>query len=116
MAMGRWVVEATTALAYPAEAATTLEGLTACSIIHEKKNLPIWANIHADGCASGNELSRADKLLSRLWLQCRSLAARGHEPRNNGRPTRRSSKTGAQKVHPARIVSVDRSWCFQTQI
>ena len=33
MAMGRWVVEATTALAYPAEAATTLEGLRSCSII-----------------------------------------------------------------------------------
>ena len=34
MAMGRWVVEATTALACPAEAATTLEGLRSCSIIH----------------------------------------------------------------------------------
>ena len=34
MAMGRWVVETTTALACPAEAATTLEGLRSCSIIH----------------------------------------------------------------------------------
>ena len=31
--MGRWVVEATTALACQAEAATTLEGLRSCSII-----------------------------------------------------------------------------------
>ena len=34
MAMGRWVVETTTALACPAEAATTLEALRSCSIIH----------------------------------------------------------------------------------
>ena len=34
MAMARWVVEATTALARQAEAATTLEGLRSCSIIH----------------------------------------------------------------------------------
>ena len=34
MAMGRWEVEATTPLACVAEAATTLEGLRSCSIIH----------------------------------------------------------------------------------
>ena len=34
MAMGRWVAEATMALARTAEAATTLEGLRSCSIIH----------------------------------------------------------------------------------
>ena len=34
MAMGRWVVEATTAVAYPAEAATTLEELRPYSVIH----------------------------------------------------------------------------------
>ena len=34
MAMGRWVVEAITALAYPGHATTTLEGLRSCSIIH----------------------------------------------------------------------------------
>ena len=32
--MGRWVVEASTALAGVAEAASTLEGLRSCSIIH----------------------------------------------------------------------------------
>ena len=34
MAMGRWVVEATTALAWLADAATTLQALTSCTIIH----------------------------------------------------------------------------------
>ena len=34
MAMGRWVVVTTTALAWPAEAVTTLEGLRSCTIIH----------------------------------------------------------------------------------
>ena len=34
MAMGRWVVETTTALACPSEAAANLEALRACSIIH----------------------------------------------------------------------------------
>ena len=34
MAMSRWVVVTTTALAWPAEAVTTLEGLRSCSTIH----------------------------------------------------------------------------------
>ena len=40
MAMGRWVVEATTALACPAGAATTLEGLRSCSIIRVPTSHP----------------------------------------------------------------------------
>ena len=34
LAMDRWVVETSTALACPAEAVTTLEGLRSCTIIH----------------------------------------------------------------------------------
>ena len=47
MAMGRWVVEATTAIACLADAATILEGLRSCSIISVPRNLP---RIHGPRC------------------------------------------------------------------
>ena len=45
MAMGRWVVEATTALACSAEAATILEALRSCSTPH-----PYLSRIHDPRC------------------------------------------------------------------
>ena len=62
MAMGRWVVETTTALACPAEAATTVEALRSCSIIHTYSSHPrpsLWRHTLRRERDTGHEWVRA---------------------------------------------------------
>ena len=62
MAMGRWVVETTTALACLAEAATTLEALRSCSSIHKATSHPrplLWRHTVRRERDTGHEWVRA---------------------------------------------------------